>query len=547
MPKLVVLGDINGQLSYAFEKLAKIHAKQSFSFAVIAGNLFNNPTDTTDDEQDQLVKLLNGEIEVPLTTYFSLGNRPLPAAVKEKLTNDEGELCPNLFILGRKVSIKTSDGLKIVAIGGAHAMTIDDQMDEYAATYTDKDVESAKDFKDADILITSDWPAGVLRGSKVPFGKSPSSVSSLGDLVSTLKPKYHFSASESSCEREPFFHQDRPPCPVTRFISLAPVNSDNSDRKHRSFFAFSLEPSRSPPSQLDGCTASPFLVKKRDRDEFQGGSESLRFTNGNEDRQNGGHLPKKPRHEKRRDNKPRECFFCLANRSCETHMITSIGQDAYMTIAKGPLSTANTFPALQHPCHMLLIPMEHAATFTTFEQEENAMKAMAEMQRWRDSLHSLISAKSSAGEDGEAQLGAVTFYISRDQGLHMHWQFLPMPVDLIKKNMVEAAFDVQAENFKYAKFAKTPEDIAAAEKGEFFKVMIWSESGEKEIVLPLSTNRHFDLQFGRRVLGKLLGLEKRAHWRDVVQSQAEEESDAEVFKKMFERFDFANPANEDET
>lgn len=532
MGKIIVLGHINGQLS-VFEKLAKLHAKQSFSFAIIAGNLFSDPSNTSDSERDQLEKLLNGEIEVPLTTYFSLGNQPLPSDVVEKLTNGQGELCPNLFVLGRKVSVKTSDGFKLVAIGGAHTTSPDDEMSEYAATYSDKDIESAKDFKDADILITSDWPGGVLRGSKIKFTNRDSSVANLGDLVSTLRPRYHFSASEASYEREPFFHEGPPPRPVTRFISLAPLNNE---RKDKALYAFSLEPSAPPPEQITDCTASPFISTKRKLESQEDSYNGHRFANGD-----GGGPYHRNRQSKRRRNdyEPRECFFCLANRSAETHMVTSIGVDAYMTIAKGPLSNKNTFPALQSPCHMLIIPMEHAATFTTFGQEDHAKAAKTEMQRYRDALHTLITAKSSTGEDGEAQLGAVTFYISRNRGLHMHWQFLPMPVDLIKKNMIEAAFDVEAENLRYPKFAKTAEDIVAAEEGEYFKAMIWSESGEKEIVLPLGEELRFDLQFGRRVLGKLLGLESRTHWKDCVQPQEEETADAEHFKAMFKRYDFS--------
>lgn len=532
MGKIIVLGHVNGQLSDAFGKLARLHAKQSFSFAIIAGNLFSHPSDTNDGERDQVNKLISGEIEVPLTTYFSLGNRPLPVEVVEKLTSNEGELCPNLFVLGRKVSVKTSDGFKLVAIGGAHTTSPDDEMSEYAATYTDKDIESAKDFKDADILITSDWPAGILRGSKIKFDKKDSSVANLGELVSTLKPRYHFSASDGAFEREPFFHDSPPPRAVTRFISLAALNNQ---RKDKPIYAFSLEPSAPPPDQITDCTASPFISNKRKLESQEDSYNHHRFANGDGGRHHSRHRSKRGK----REYEPRECFFCLANRTAETHMVTSIGEDVYMTIAKGPLSTEKTFPALQSPCHMLIIPTEHAATFTTFEQEEHAKKAKAEMQRYRDSLHSLISAKSSVGGDGEAQLGAVTFYISRNKGLHLHWQFLPMPVDLINKNMIEAAFDVEAENLRYPKFAKNAEDIAAAEAGEYFKAMIWSESGEKEIVLPLAEDLRFDLQFGRRVLAKLLGVESRTHWKDCVQSQAEETADAENFRAMFKRYDFS--------
>ena len=42
MPKIIVVGDVNGQLSDVFTKLGKLHTKNAFAFAVIAGNLFSD-------------------------------------------------------------------------------------------------------------------------------------------------------------------------------------------------------------------------------------------------------------------------------------------------------------------------------------------------------------------------------------------------------------------------------------------------------------------------------------------------------------------------
>ena len=88
------------------------------------------------------------------------------------------------------------------------------------------------------------------------------------------------------------------------------------------------------------------------------------------------------------------------------------------------------------------------------------------------------------------------------------------------------------------KFATTASDIAEAEQGDYFKVMIWSEAMRKEMVLPLDASFRFDLQFGRRVLGKLLGLQERTHWKDCGQSKAEEEKECDAFKELFAPYDF---------
>lgn len=219
-------------------------------------------------------------------------------------------------------------------------------------------------------------------------------------------------------------------------------------------------------------------------------------------------------------------------------MIGSIGSDVYLTIAKGALTLPSTFPSLGFPGHILLIPLQHAPTMSAIPDKDARQSTVTEMQRYKGALQSMLAARSK-GEDGRSQLGAVTWEISRNSGVHLHWQFMPVPVDLIQRGLVEAAFDVEAENLTYPKFAKTHKEMEEAEEGDFLKVMIWSESLRKEIVLPLDGSFRFDLQFGRRVLGKLLGLEKRTHWKDCPQSQAEEEADAAAFKEAFKAFDFS--------
>lgn len=181
------------------------------------------------------------------------------------------------------------------------------------------------------------------------------------------------------------------------------------------------------------------------------------------------------------------------------------------------------------------------------------------MHRYRQALHSVLISTSGTN------LGAVTWEVSRGEGIHIHWQFLPVTAALVKKGLVEAAFKVEAENEQYPAFKTKMIHDGAAEKGDYFRVWIWrpgdgvdstlegggpnegdAEDGketrgeEKELVLPLSSGFRFDLQFGRRVMAKLLGLEGRMHWKDCTQTEAEEKKDAEAFKVPFKKFDFSD-------
>jgi hypothetical protein len=73
---------VNGQFQTLFTKLTTLHKKNSFSFAIIAGNLFG-------DDDDAVSDLLAERISVPLPTYFTIGSNPLPQRAADKLSRHE--------------------------------------------------------------------------------------------------------------------------------------------------------------------------------------------------------------------------------------------------------------------------------------------------------------------------------------------------------------------------------------------------------------------------------------------------------------------------
>ena len=89
---------------------------------------------------EAVVLLVDSIVENP---FEGAGVILLPAAVVEKLTANDGELCPNLYVLGRKSTVKTSEGLKLVAVGGKYARGSDEAMSPYEPTFTDIDAQTA--------------------------------------------------------------------------------------------------------------------------------------------------------------------------------------------------------------------------------------------------------------------------------------------------------------------------------------------------------------------------------------------------------------------
>jgi Protein similar to CwfJ C-terminus 1/Protein similar to CwfJ C-terminus 2 len=539
-----VLGNVNCALQEVFTKIAKLQAKQNFAFAIVVGDLFGEST--SEEELNQISALLAGNISVPLPTYFSVGRHPIPTRVVEKIQADD-EVCPNLYFIGRRGTLKTSEGIRIATLGGEVAT--DGQSDpqinnRYYSRYTDSDARSLYGVHDTDILLTYEWPKGVTGRSKValPEGKTaPEGAQCVADVCSTLKPRYHFSSkADFFYEREPFFHiptEDNPDeKPLTRFINMASYGKAGQ----KWMYAFTFDPKAPAPGSVPaGSTVSPLPNVARKRAALESQNEGFhRFSRGSNER------PQK--RARRPPPGPGECFFCLSNPNIATHLITSIGNDAYLTTAKGPLTKPDSHPSLEFPGHMLIIPLIHTPTFSAISEPDARQSTYDEMQRYRGALNDMVREKS------KSKLGSVTWEVSRGNGIHVHWQYLPVASDLVSKGLVEAAFKVEGENLDYPKFKSSSKDDGADEVGDYFRVWIWQPSSsdseeqteskkgaEKILALPLTPDFRFDLQFGRRVMAKLLQLEKRMDWRECGQTTEEEVADVEAFKLAFKEFDFS--------
>ncbi|KAI9824862.1 MAG: hypothetical protein M1832_001467 [Thelocarpon impressellum] len=541
--KIIVVGAVDGQFPAVFAKVAALHAKNTFSLAIVVGDLFADPAASGESDDAKVTALLEGSIAVPLPTYFTLGRHPLPQRVIDKLSSSAGEVCENLYFLGKRTTLTTSEGVKLVALGGVldSIVTVGVSKDKYTPFHTDGDAKALRGSNSADVLVTSTWPSSIRLGSKASIlegAQEPAGQQSVADLCAALRPRYHFSTSTMFYEREPFFHspseQHPDERPVTRFISLAPYGNG---AKQKWIYAFTLDPKSAPPGQLpQGTTASPLSFSKK----RAAPSNEQSFSRFSYPTSHHGGRPSKRRQP---PPGPGECFFCLSNPALATHLITSIAEESYLTTARGPLSTSTTFPVLNFPAHILIIPLTHAPTLASIPEAATRTSTAAEMTRYQVALQSMLS---SLAPDGS--LGAVTWEVSRGGGVHAHRQFLPIGADLVRKGLVEAAFKVEAENENYPRF-EAVSFHGESDVADHFRVWIWSPpssaeaEAEAEIMtslsLPLSESFRFDLQFGRRVLAKLLGLEKRTNWKDCLQSQDAEEADVAAFKAAFKAFDFS--------
>ena len=513
------------------------------------GNLFSV------EDDDSVSDLLAGKIEVPVTTYFTVGTHALPARIVEKIINDESEICPNLHFLNKSSTTKTSEGVRIVTLGGVLDPEIlggGPSKEQHLPYHTSADAKALRGANSADILLTAVWPSLVWKGSQqaLPFDiNSVLASDDVADLCAHLKPRYHFCSSPDvfTFEREPFFHAPPDPStdpPVTRFVSLAPFGNK---AKAKAIHAFEA---KAPGPVPTGSTVSPFLARvdmSRKRPALSEDTGFSRFGNGHHDggrksrrKGNGGQRMPPPG--------PDTCFFCLSRDNAESHMVCSVGEDAYLATAKGPLTTSTTFveygidAKIDYPAHLIITPQEHVSAISlSVMGQESAEKAFKEMTRFREALQATVSQLS------KQKLGAVTWEINRGAAGHVHWQFMPVPGDLIAKGLVEAAFRVEAENLKLPSLEVKDFGLADEVPGDYVRIWVWhEEDGEdggkivsKCLLMRFDENvQWFDLQYPRKVMAKLLGLENRIIWRKNTQTVEEETGDTIKFREAFKPWDF---------
>lgn len=556
----LVLGPVQGYLREALSKVAALHAKKQFTFAIILGDLFEN--------EDEVTALVDGTIHFPLTTYFTIGMNVLPERIVNKIRTGE-EITSNLFFLPTPSIIKTADGIRIVALGGSFDPdVIGRSKDICHPTHTADDVKALIDSAHGvDILLTAVWPDSIWLGSGAQLDKNKATTAifhsseHLANLCTMVRPTYILSPSHGNFffERTPFYYkfpiENTSDFRVSRFISLAPFNNF---AKAKALYAFQL-PATMP--SIKDTTPSPFFVEREQKNmSFDAKDNSIKYSSSCSSCVNSWQpqYGRDSKHNYRKSLTPKECFFCLGNCAIGEHMVISVGKMSYLATAKGPLPTSSTFAnqGINCPAHILIIPTEHGNSVATMRGDSTAI--FQEMTNYRKQLSSMVCHVS------RRQVGAVTWEISLGTQVHVHWQFLPVSASKVFKGYVEEAFrrellEIGIEH----KMKEVSGNLANAMipfvggNRDFLRIWLYAEIDDdgskifkKTFVVDLSPylgsqslgekpmRRRFDYQYPRRAICKLMELQSRYDWRTCAQSFEDEKADAMRVTDLFKAWDF---------
>lgn len=526
----LVFGNIDSSLGQAITKGNALNSSKNGPFdllILLASNIVNDHTD--------LIKLHDGELSVDLPTRLVISEKispdtELPAVMKSSLEETGTHtLCKNLTVYTETEgtnSLKNVDGLEM-------AWASDRNVDGTTGTF----------LPSTDILISNKWPLGILKNvnpANMPAGTTTTfdEDQTLATALQTAVPRYHFVSNPSVSvfwERAPY-RSDETSNRVTRFISLGKFAGPT-----RWFYAFNLvipfsESSATLPSNL---TSNPFTAEKKlsiasTNTEIEEGSGSRQRTYGQDGRRDN----KRRRQAGGPPVRPDTCFLCLSNPNLAKHLIASIGTKSYLALAKGPLPTPVDWTDKNIPGHVMIVPIDHVATLdTTTGAITPEDRDQIEIERWKYA----IALSHLFSESASPPAVTVLFDISRKRGIHLHTQVFAVPHDRATKYDIESEFITQAEQ---AGLSMVERQLDQDETDYFRVQIIRPYNSEKEkttttLVIELPDDgTYFDLQFGRKVMARILELQHRVDWRACSQTEEEEKADCKNFKDSFKKYDF---------
>ncbi|RKP39624.1 CwfJ C-terminus 1-domain-containing protein-like protein [Dimargaris cristalligena] len=203
--------------------------------------------------------------------------------------------------------------------------------------------------------------------------------------------------------------------------------------------------------------------------------------------------------ERKRQFQMNHCWFCLANPAVDKELIVHITDHVYLTLAKGGVHTDQS--PIPGRGHFLALPVEHVSSFRNVELDEQ-LAIVEGLEKYKSLLRKLFDQHDHA---------LLTFELCRPRSSqsHAHLQMVAIPNTLVPKlreRIIEEALAAQIMRFD--------DDFPDDKQMGYFKFDLPDGTS---LVHPLAdSDRSFDLQFGRKIVAKLMKTPERGDWRACV-------------------------------
>lgn len=214
-----------------------------------------------------------------------------------------------------------------------------------------------------------------------------------------------------------------------------------------------------------------------------------------------------------------ECWFCLCNK-VEEHLVTYVGENVYVAIAKGGLNES----------HLVIVPVKHVTGCSdidsdTLKEIEDMMRRIEEYFRNENGGLAFFFERVGNSKDKKEKEDA------RKSIMHMCIQAICVGKDKyarLVEQFEKAGKQFGFEQLRLEKREQGSESGMSEVRRHGWQDAFWAQVGmEKQIAVELTAGKYLPPTFGRLVAAITLGMETRLEWRQCMLARKQEEEIAE--------------------
>ncbi len=212
-----------------------------------------------------------------------------------------------------------------------------------------------------------------------------------------------------------------------------------------------------------------------------------------------------------------DCWFCLASPTCEKHLITSVHNQCYMAMPKGPVHKEG---------HVLIVPVTHTSQGALADPS-----VASEIDELKGKLRQHMS------DVWDMDLFVFERAIQTKGGYHTHVQCVPVPKNLGHKLEATLIGMARLSGFHLKELNSDVGLAGMTESGYFYAEVPFLKGDPKRFLYRAVDGASVPLQFGREVLASVLNNPDLAHWKACVLNEQEETTLAAKFRESFSKYD----------
>ncbi|KAJ1947360.1 hypothetical protein FBU59_001883 [Linderina macrospora] len=234
------------------------------------------------------------------------------------------------------------------------------------------------------------------------------------------------------------------------------------------------------------------------------------------------------------------CWFCLSNPKVDQNLIVAIGGEAYVAMAKGPLVTGSSgaqsgksavweqgeASPIPGGGHAMIVPIEHVSSLRDIMSGDQQNDLKSEISKWIQSLTALYA---------EYDCVPLIFEVCR-HALHVHTTIQVVPIPKTKVDQVKPTLHTMTREDRLLTQSNYPRD-----KKDGYVWFSTPTTGASQICVKIPAGeKKFNLQYGRRLAARILGIPSREDWKTCEVSDDEEIRQRDAFIKVFSKHEFLN-------